>query len=210
MFCRCDLVSLAGVADVEDRVEALTGGTKAVRCRYSRVPLELVLNIDVRHATTDVANASNGASGYLSHERVGTSVKLKSREPEGVPVRRSKALGLAMLNEDAIGGMGGVSVNGHSKQQQGVAVRETSSHRERESNTHREEASCSESPHTNGSSSVGARPPDHAGVSEYGSASVRLEEPLSLAAFQEWVLQRLLKAAGVLRAKGIAWFAEDR
>ncbi|GAQ81396.1 hypothetical protein KFL_000790210 [Klebsormidium nitens] len=207
---KCDLVSLAGVSDVEDRVEALTGGTKAVRCRYSRVPLELVLNIDIRHATTDVALATNGASGYLSHERVRTSVKLKMREPEGVPVRRSKALGLTKMNEGTKRMAGGNDNNGHSAHLPGGAVRDSSSHPGSESNRRFDEARCSPGFQAERGSSSHAGPSGHVHVTQFGSTSVHSEVPLSLAAFQEWVLERLLTAGGVLRAKGIAWFAEDR
>ncbi|BBM99520.1 hypothetical protein MPTK1_1g21820 [Marchantia polymorpha subsp. ruderalis] len=66
---KCDLVSLRIISDAEDRVEEATGGTKAVRCRFSNVPLDLILNVTVSKPTPTLASSfANSAVGFVSHE----------------------------------------------------------------------------------------------------------------------------------------------
>lgn len=182
----------------------MTGGTKAVRCRYSRIPLELVLNIDVQQDTSDTAQAANNSSGYLSHERVGPAIKMRVAKPGGSEEPLTKLSKALTRSVDPRGGGGGNRHSGEAQLSQGgfhidgggaesLAFADV---RPAESSGRGEEGAAS-------------RHPDH-GVSDFSSASVHLEAPLSLAHFQEWVRYRLKRAGGLLRAKGIAWFAEDR
>lgn len=69
MTLRCDLASLGAISDVEELIERETKGSKAVRCRFCRVPLELVLNISNSAPLPSVRTSTVKASaGVLSHE----------------------------------------------------------------------------------------------------------------------------------------------
>ncbi|KAJ7530832.1 hypothetical protein O6H91_14G021100 [Diphasiastrum complanatum] len=74
---KCDLASLGAISDVEDRVEDLTGGTKAIRCRFCNVPLDLVLNITMLINPTLATTTANTAVGIISHETLSTAPLLK-------------------------------------------------------------------------------------------------------------------------------------
>jgi G3E family GTPase len=212
--CRCDLVSLGSVSAVEDRIEAVTGGTKAVRCRYSRIPLELVLNIDVQQDASETAQAANNSSGYLSHERAGPPVKMRVAKPGGSEEPSTKLSKALTRSVDSRGGGGR---DGHSveaqlweRRAQGAPLHQGGPHSDggvAESLAFAETRPAESS--GRGEEGAASRHPDH-GVSDFSSASVHLEAPLSLAHFQEWVGCQLKRARGLLRAKGIAWFAEDR
>ncbi|KAL2653237.1 hypothetical protein R1flu_021365 [Riccia fluitans] len=66
---KCDLVSLGMISDAEDRVEEATGGTKAVRCRFVNVPLDLVLNVLLPEVSATLATSfANTSIGFVSHE----------------------------------------------------------------------------------------------------------------------------------------------
>lgn len=66
---KCDLATLGTISDVEDLIERETKGSKAVRCRFCRVPLDLVLNLSNLEPKPSSAGASITAfEGVVSHE----------------------------------------------------------------------------------------------------------------------------------------------
>eukprot|EP00897_Mesotaenium_endlicherianum_P006259 jgi/Mesen1/5661/ME000286S04873 len=157
---KCDLVSLGQVADVEDVVEAHTPGSKAVRTRFCRVPLELILDVTPVQLSAPLgATMANTSEGVLSHEAAsaGPSAAAAAAAPAGrkVPRHSSVSLGTQTYPDPLA-----------------PAV------------LHKED-----------------------GIT---SLAVRTERPLPLARFQHFVLRHLDAARGLLRAKGLLWFAEHR
>lgn len=87
---KCDLASLGSISDVEDLIERETGGSKAVRCRFCRVPLDLVLNLSNYEAFPLVTVAMTEAfDGVLSHESYSGSPYFRpSIQSDGVPTSK--------------------------------------------------------------------------------------------------------------------------
>eukprot|EP00191_Tetraselmis_sp_GSL018_P007505 CAMPEP_0177620392 /NCGR_PEP_ID=MMETSP0419_2-20121207/26874_1 /TAXON_ID=582737 /ORGANISM="Tetraselmis sp., Strain GSL018" /LENGTH=293 /DNA_ID=CAMNT_0019119933 /DNA_START=115 /DNA_END=993 /DNA_ORIENTATION=- len=64
---KCDLVSLGGLADLEDRVSAIAPNIRVVRTRFGQAPLESIM--DVREVPPPGQGAvSQGELGGLSHD----------------------------------------------------------------------------------------------------------------------------------------------
>lgn len=75
---KCDLASLGAISDVEDLIDRETKGSKAVRCKFCKVPLELVLNISNSAAIPSVTTSTVKAfAGVLSHEACSGSAYLR-------------------------------------------------------------------------------------------------------------------------------------
>ncbi|KAI5062940.1 hypothetical protein GOP47_0021487 [Adiantum capillus-veneris] len=95
---KCDLATLGTISDVEDWIERETKGSKAVRCRFCRVPLDLVLNIVNLERKPSSSTASVKAfDGVLSHEAFSGSAYYKpsiyeSSEPPNSGSSESKSL----------------------------------------------------------------------------------------------------------------------
>ena len=75
-LCRCDLVSLAQISDVEDTLEAELGSnTRVVRTQFCRVPVDLILDTPPRQLAPPLtATSANSSEGVLSHEASAASV----------------------------------------------------------------------------------------------------------------------------------------
>ncbi|KAH7292572.1 hypothetical protein KP509_29G075300 [Ceratopteris richardii] len=66
---KCDLATLGTISDVEDLIEGATDGCRAVRCRFCRVPLNLVLNLsNLQPKPSSSMKTVQTLGGVVSHE----------------------------------------------------------------------------------------------------------------------------------------------
>lgn len=75
---KCDLASLGAISDVEGLIERETKGSKSVRCRFCRVPLELVLNASNSALPSSRTSTAKASAGVLSHESFSGAPYFKS------------------------------------------------------------------------------------------------------------------------------------
>lgn len=76
---KCDLAALSTISDVEDLIEKETGGTKAIRCRFCKVPLDLVMDMPIPvNFSPLTATTAETTFGVLSHETISNSVYFRS------------------------------------------------------------------------------------------------------------------------------------
>ncbi|CAM6094767.1 unnamed protein product [Calypogeia fissa] len=95
---KCDLASLGEISDAEDRVEQATLGTKAVRCRFSNVPLDLVLNVTLPDPAPSLGTTTaNSSEGFLSHE---VATPIFGREFPGGGLRQGAVNGHEALEKN--------------------------------------------------------------------------------------------------------------
>lgn len=167
---KCDLASLGAISEAEDRVEQATEGTKATRCRFSNVPLDLVLNITLPDPPQILATTTaNTSEGFLSHE---ATTPIFGREFSGTGFRQADK----DHNQRA-------EKNSQKREPKVVELGMHLSH-------------LSVQQHEHDPQIVSRR------FSSYA--------PVSLAAFQDFVVYQLRSAQGLLRAKGVVCFEESR